>query len=124
MRGFFDDFFELGFGRAEDTIFNCDKTLDLNPATWVKTETGFKATCRTVGINPDDVKVEVTNGHINVSGESEYEGSKYNVSYRIPISDDVLSNITGLKYKTLNGLTYIYLEVERPERKKIKAVKI
>ena len=124
MTRFFDDFFELGFGRPENTIFNCDKTLDLNPVTWVKTDDGFKATCRTVGINSDDVNVEVSNGYINVSGESEYEGSKYNVSYRIPISDDVFSNIRELKYKTLNGLTYIYLYIERPEKKQIKAIKI
>lgn len=124
MRDFFDDFLTLGFGRAEDIKFNVDRTLDLNPTTWVKTENGFKATCRTVGINPDDVKVEVFDSYISVSGESEYEGSKYNIHYDIPISDDVISNIKSLKYKTLNGLTYIYLDIERPEKKKLKAIKI
>lgn len=124
MRDFFDDFFALGFGKPENIIFNSGHTKDLDPTYWSKTETGYKATCRTVGINEVDVKVILNDNYIEVSGESEYEGSKYNVSYKIPVSDEVVSNAKSLKYKTLNGLTYIYLDVERAEKKKIKAIKI
>lgn len=124
MKDFFDDFFMLGFGKPEDIIYNAGHTKDMNPANWLKTDTGYKATCRTVGINENDVKVILIDNYIEVSGESEYEGTKYNVSYKLPVSDDVISNIKSLKYKTLNGLTYIYLDIERPEKKKIKAVKI
>lgn len=121
---FWDEVFALGFGKPEYVKFNCDRTLDLSPTTWTKTDNGFKATCRTVGINPDDVKVKLEDCYIDISGESEYEGSKYNVSYMIPISDDVISNIKSIKYKTVNGLTHIYLDVERPSKKDIKILKV
>ena len=80
-------------------------------------------------LNSDKIAIEniikqAENGFIKISGETEYEGSKYNVSYELPVSDDVLSNVTKLEYKTLNGLTYIYISVNRPEKKQIVAKKI
>lgn len=120
----FDDFSLLGFGKPKDLIFNVGNTKDMYPAFWSKIENGYKATCRTVGIDSDDVKVELCNNYISVSGKSTYEGENYNVSYKIPISDDVVSNIESLKYRTLNGLTYIYLEVSKHDKKEIKAIKI
>ena len=128
MRDFFDDFYDeiftMGFGKPRKIMFNSGKTQDMNPAYWSETENGYKAVCRTVGINEDDVIVELQNNCIKISGETEYEGSKYNVSYELPVSDDVLSNVTKLEYKTLNGLTYIYISVDRPKKKEIVAKKI
>lgn len=121
---FYDDLFALGFGKPRKIIFNSGKTQDMNPAYWSETENGYKAVCRTVGINEEDVSVELKHNCIKVSGETEYEGSKYNVSYELPVSDDVLANVTKLEYKTLNGLTYIYISVNRPEKKEIKAQRI
>ena len=124
MSYFFDDFFDF-FGVPQNIIYNTGHTKDMYPTNWVKTDTGFKATCRTVGINEDDMNIELSNnGYINVYGNSEYEGDRYDISYRIPISQDVLSNIKSIRYKTLNGLTYIYLDVNEKKEKKIKAVKI
>ena len=122
MYDFLDDFF--GFGKPIDLIYNTGKTKDMNPAYWVKTKEGYKATCRTVGIAPDDVKVEMTDYNIVVSGETEYEGVEYNTSYKLPISREIIENVKSVEYKTLNGLTYIYLFVEVPERKQIKINKI
>lgn len=122
MYDFLDDFF--GFGKPIDLIYNTGKTKDMNPAYWVKTEEGYKATCRTVGIAPDDVKVEIIDFNIVVSGETEYEGVKYDTSYKLPIASEIIGNIMAVDYKTLNGLTYIYLYVEKPEKKKIKINKI
>jgi HSP20 family molecular chaperone IbpA len=128
MGTFFDDdfydLFTLGFGKPRNIKFNTERTQDMSPAHWKETESGYKATCRTVGISEDDVNVELCDGFIKVSGESEYDGSKYNVSYELPVSDDVLANISKIEYKTLNGLTHVYLSVDRPEKKKLIAQKI
>ena len=122
MYDFLDDFF--GFGKPFDLVYNTGKTKDMNPAYWSKTDKGYKAVCRTVGIAPDDVKVETDDCNIVVSGETEYEGNKYNTFYKIPISKEIMGDITNITYKTLNGLTYIQLYVETPEKKKIKINKI
>lgn len=123
MYDFLDDFFG-GFGKPFDLVYNTGKTKDMNPAYWSKTDKGYKAVCRTVGIAPDDVKVETDECNIVVSGETEYEGNKYNTFYKIPISKEIMGDIINITYKTLNGLTYIQLYVETPEKKKIKINKI
>lgn len=114
----------FGFGKPTDLIYNAGNTKDMNPVFWTKTEEGYKATCRTVGIAPDDVKVSVNECNIVVEGETEYEGSVYNTSYKLPVSKEIIGNIESIGYKTLNGLTYIYLSVETPEKKQIKINKI
>lgn len=122
MYDFLEDFF--GFGKPFDLVYNTGKTKDMNPAYWSKTDKGYKATCRTVGIAPDDVKVEIGDCNIVVSGKTEYEGVEYNTSYKLPISKEIMGDIKNIDYKTLNGLTYIYLYVETPEKKEIKINKI
>lgn len=125
MEVFYDEFFEdLMFGTPRKLAFNVDKTLDRKPTSWMETKTGYKGVCRTVGIAPEDVIVELKYGAIKVSGKTEYEGSKYDVSYEIPVAEDIISNVTEIKYKTLNGLTYIYLTVHKPEKKVLKAERI
>lgn len=113
----FDDFNNI-FGRPRHLYFNC-KTKDQMPSYWEKTENGFKATCRTVGINKKDVKVTIEDDCIKVTGETELDSYKYNCNYELPIIEEVLNNIKNVKYKTANGLTFIYLEVDKPEKKKI-----
>jgi HSP20 family molecular chaperone IbpA len=107
-----------GFGKPRNLYFNC-KTKDIMPGFWEKTETGYKCTCRTVGISPNDVTVEVEDDCIHIKGETDMDGYKYNTNYELPVSQDVLSNIKNVKYKTENGLTFIYLDIDRPEKKKI-----
>lgn len=120
----FEKIFELGFGAPKRLAFNTDRTKDMMPAHWrIMTDKdgnniGYKAVCRTVGIDEKDVKIEARDFGISVKGESEYEGQKYNTYFELPISKDVMANIKKIDYKTLNGLTYIYLYVETPEKKK------
>lgn len=113
----------LGFDYPRNFYFNC-KVKDMMPSKWEKTEDGYKCTCRTVGISPDDVKVVLDEDHITVSGETEMDGYKYNTHYVLPISKDVVSNINKVKYKTQNGITIIYIDIERPAIKKIAVEKI
>ena len=123
-----DDFF--GFGRPRALRYNAAKTKDILPACWkeMKTEegdrVGYCAICRTVGISPDDVKVEAKDFGFTVSGETEYEGEKYTQYFELPISSEIMSNIEELKYKTVNGLTYIYLYMKKKEKNSLKIEKI
>ena len=121
MYDFFDEFL---FGKPANLVYNAGKTQDMNPAYWTKTENGYKAICRTVGIAPEDVVITINEYKIVVKGETEYEGVKYNTSFELPISKEIIGNVKSIDYKTLNGLTYIYLYVETPEKKKIKINKI
>ena len=117
MYDFIDEFL---FGKPINLVYNAGNTKDMNPAYWTKTEQGYKATCRTVGIAPEDVNVTVKEYSIVINGKTEYEGCKYDTHYELPISQGVMNKITNVDYKTLNGLTYIYLCVEKPEKRDIK----
>lgn len=119
----FDDFFTWGFGKPRNLHFQT-KTKDMLPSFWEKTEDGYKCTCRTVGISPSDVKVSVGEDCIYVSGETEIDKYKYSTNYELPVSQDVLGNIKSIKYKTENGITIIYMDIDRPEKKKITIQKI
>lgn len=123
MINFLDDFLELGFGKPMNIKFN-NYTLDMQPSNWKKTESGYTAVCRTIGIDSKDVELNILENGISVKGKTEYDGYTYDVSYDIPVSKDVINNIKSITYKTLNGLTYIHLEIVRPEKSKIKISKI
>jgi len=115
---YFNDLFYL-FGKPRNLVFNCKNTKDIMPSYWEETEEGYKCTCRTVGIAPSDVHIEVKNDCIIVSGETEFDGYKYNTKYELPVAQDVLTNIKKVKCKTAYGITVIYLEIERPKKSKI-----
>lgn len=117
----FDDF--LGFGKPRGLAFNC-KNFDMMPSYWEKTNDGYKCTCRSVGINSEDLHVSVGDDYIHVEGETELDNYKYTVKYDLPVSKEILDNIKGIKYKTQNGITIIYIELEKVEKKKIKIEQI
>lgn len=129
---YFDDFFDevLGFGFPKSIVFNTGKTKDMMPCVWKEltdddgSQLGYKATCRTVGISAEDVKVEIKDDSIIVTGETEFDGDKYTQHFELPIVSDVMANIKDIKYKSLNGLTYIYLYLDKPTKKKINIQKI
>jgi len=126
MDKFFDEFFNdfnMIFGRPRNFYFNC-KTKDQMPSCWEKTENGFNATCRTVGINPSDVKVTLEDDCLKVSGETKTNDYTYNCNYELPIIEEVLNSIKSIKYKSANGLTFIYLEIDKPKRKEVKIEQI
>ena len=56
---------------------------------------------------------------ICVDGVTEYEGNKFTQHIELPISESVMADIEAINYKTLNGLTYIYLRMKKPEKKKV-----
>ena len=121
----FDDFFNFfGFGKPFDLFYNTAGTKDMSPTNWVKTETGYFCVCRTVGVNPEDVSVEVENNYIKVSGESTYNNQTYNVSYKIPVATQTMSDIQEIGYESKNGLTFIYVTTRKPEIKQIEVKRL
>jgi HSP20 family molecular chaperone IbpA len=117
----FDPFFndlEGWFSKPRHLVFQC-KTKDMMPAFWEKTEEGYKCTCRMVGIASNDVKVILKDDCIHVEGKSVLDNYEYSQSYDLPVTQDVLNNIKNIKYKTQDGITIIYIDLERPEKKKV-----
>lgn len=121
----FDGFFnELGFGKPTKLVFNT-KVKDMSPSYWDVSEDGYKGTFKTLGINPEDVKIKTKQDefgecYLVLSGESELDGYKYSTSFDIPISMDVYNNIKTIQKRTQNGITILKLILDRPNKKEIK----
>lgn len=122
MRTIFDDFddlFELGFGKAKNLKFNTNGTKDMSPAYWKKTDNGYEAVCRTVGISPEDVKVSIDGNNICVNGVTTYGSNAYDCSYELPVADSIIELIDSVEYTSKDGLTYIYLNLIQPKHREI-----
>ena len=102
----------LNFGKPVKLVFNSN-VKDMNPAHWEKTEDGYKGTFKTLGINPEDVKIEMINEYgqpsIKIEGKTEMEGYTYDTSFQIPISQEVSNSITKIQKASKNGITIIKL---------------
>jgi HSP20 family molecular chaperone IbpA len=119
-----DEFFTLGFGKPRRLIFNSN-VKDMLPSRWVKKdENTYLCTVKTLGINPEDVKIEETDYGIKVSGASEIEGYKYDTSFELPIAESIMNEIEKIQVTSKNGLTFISLKLNKPEKKKIKIEQI
>lgn len=115
----FEDFVEGWFGKPINLQFSV-KNKDMNPAFWEKTGKGYKCTIRTVGIRPSEVKVELKDDHVHIEGKSKLDNYDYSQSMDLPIVEDVRDNLKDIKYKSQDGITIIYLNVNRPQKKEIK----
>lgn len=109
---FLADFLRL-FDEPINLSFNTAGTKDMHPVNWKKTENGYRAICRTVGISKEDLKVDFVENTIRVSGKTKYNDEEYSINYSIPISREIVKNIEKINYKTENGLTYINLIVKK-----------
>lgn len=110
----------LGFGRPTRVIFNTNGIKDLNPSIWSKTEKGYKATVKTLGIESADVEI-IENG-IKVSGKNEIDGKKYDTTIELPIAEDVMNNVLEIRKQSIAGITIIELIVDKIDKKEIKIV--
>lgn len=141
LRSNFDDDLVnlMAFGFPTNIKFNTGKTKDMMPACWkvweeevptedgelnIKEKKGYKAICRTVGIDANDIKVTEEDYGICVQGETEVGGTKYSQYIELPISEDIMTNVKSIKYNSKDGLTFIYLEVDTPKKNKISIEKI
>ena len=115
----FEDLFTLGFGKPRKLVFN-SIVKDMLPTYWSKKDDKtYMCVCKTIGIDPSDVKVEETNFGLKVSGSTEVEGYTYDTYFELPIADSIMNEIEKIKVKSKNGLTFITLILDRPEKKKI-----
>lgn len=117
MRDIFDDlFFDIPlFGKPSRLVFNTP-VFDMKPTVWTKTDEGYRAIVKTLGI--DKVDVTTFDYGINIKGENEIEGSKYNVDISLPIAEDVMDDVKEIVHDTKFGITIVDLVMDRPEKKK------
>ena len=109
----------IGFGVPSRIRFNTGSTKDMMPAVWKvwkKNEgtsneyvAGYKAVCRTVGIDKEDVNVVLKENGLEVSGETVVDGTKYTQHVELPISREVVQQIDKISYFSKDGLTYIFI---------------
>lgn len=112
------------FGDVTNLLFH-NYTLDQKPVKWNETETGFRAICRTVGVEPEDVSIEVVDGGIKLQGKTVIsDDEEYSVSYSMPIAQSIMNKIESIKYESKNGLTYIYLNLHEDVKKQIPVSKM
>ena len=126
---FFNDFFDqfaLGFGRPQKKRYNTGHTQDMSPVYWRELKDddgkkiGYRATCRTVGVSPDDVKVSLKDYSIIVQGKTEFSKERiYDCYYEIPVAESIVSDIEKINFKSENGLTYVTVLVKQPVKSDI-----
>lgn len=115
----FDEFFTLGFGRPKRIVFN-SRVKDLLPSYWQKKDDKtYLCTVKTLGINPEDVIVETTDYGIKVSGSSVINDFTYDTDIELPIAESIMNEVEKIKVKSKNGLTFITLILNKPEKKKV-----
>jgi HSP20 family molecular chaperone IbpA len=126
LANFNDEFFSevLGFGKPRHFFYN-SVVKDMLPSYWSKKdEKTYTCTVKTLGINPSDISIEETEYGLKVFGETELNGFKYNTSMELPIAESIINEIEKIEFESKNGLTFITLVLNRPEKKKIKIEKI
>ncbi len=122
MSRIFDDVFDeflLGFGKPKRFIFN-SQVKDMLPSYWQKKDDKtYLCTVKTLGINPEDVIVEIIDYGIKVSGSSIVNDFTYDTCVELPIVGSIMNEVEKIKVMSKNGLTFITLILDRPEKKKI-----
>lgn len=122
MSRIFDDVFDdllLGFGKPRRLVFN-SVVKDMLPSYWSKKDDGnYMCVCKTIGIDPNDVIVEETGYGLKVSGATKIEDYTYDTYFELPIAESIMNEIEKIKVTSKNGLTFITLILDKPEKKKI-----
>lgn len=123
MYDFFDEFFPIGFRKPERFYFNTNGLKDQMPSQWQKTDYGYRAVVKVLGIEKAKVEVirdkDYGESYIKCHGESEIDGMKFNTSVELPVVNDVLANVKKIKHKTIAGICFIDLYVEQPKEEQI-----
>ena len=119
----FGDFCNPFSGTVSYLKFNSNRTQDQHPIVFQKlakddkmidkNHTVYRATVRSVGVAPKDISVKLDNKTLWVKGETGNKDSEYDFEIGYDISDDLIGQIDNIKFKSENGITYIYLFVKR-----------
>jgi HSP20 family molecular chaperone IbpA len=120
MSNIFNELMFLGLGEPTGIKFNTPNTKDIRPASyWKKVEDGYQMIARVVGINPEDINITMEEYGICLDGKTDDEGTVYTQHIELPISKDLMANITDINYEVKNGLCKIKILVKEPEYKKV-----
>jgi HSP20 family molecular chaperone IbpA len=123
MDEIFNDFLEMGFGKPKQLVFNSN-VKDMLPNYWQKKDDKtYLCTVKTLGVNPEDITVEETDYGIKVSGASTINDFTYDVSMELPIVESIMNEIEDISFTSQNGLTFITLKLNRPDKKKINIIR-
>ena len=125
MSNLFNELMFWGFGEPTGIKFNTPNTKDMRPASvWTKTENGYQMTARVVGIDPDDINITMEDYGICLDGKTDDDGTIYTQHIELPISKDLMANITDVNYEVKNGLCKLQIIVKEPEYKKVNIQRI
>lgn len=109
----------LGFGRPTRIVFNSE-VKDMLPSFWKKKDDKtYLCTVKTLGINSEDVVVETTDYGIKVTGSSIVNDFTYDTDIELPIAESIMNEVEKIKVTSKNGLTFITLILNKPEKKKV-----
>lgn len=120
MLNFFDDFHDI-FEKLTNNFSRPVK--DQQPFSVYSNDKGYVVVCNTLGIDRNDLRVNVTKEHgnphpvLSITGESKIEKINFsnNINLRIRLCTD--AQIESVSFETKNGLTFVYLKtkVHTPE---------
>lgn len=107
--------------------FNTLDTKDMKPISfkrWIEKdengleiERGAKAICRTVGIAPEDINVTLDGCCLIVDGKTETEDGDYSQHFEQSLSSSFVCSIKDVNFKSENGITTIYFELDKDSKK-------
>lgn len=86
--------------------------------------TRYRAVVLSYGVSAEDIKVEVKDKYILVSGATTTKKLPFSFECPIFVSNDIFTNMDGIKYESKDGITYVYITVKNPEVKQINIEKI
>lgn len=101
---------ELGFPKPTRLVFYTGGLKDQDPVKWEKTDFGYKATMKTLGV--EKAKIKLVDDGIEVSGKNVIDDEDFGTIMPLPLKDDVLQRIKEIKHKTIAGITIVELILE------------
>lgn len=128
MGDFFDPF--GGFDREIDRLFKLAfnrfnrPVKDMQPYSFRQTDNGYTFVINTLGINKNDVSVEIKNKkgdpyrYLTVSGETKMEKVNFENNVNISIRLITDEEIEELAYEVKDGLTIVYIKTKQEKETK------
>lgn len=119
----FDD---MLFDFIRDGYFFNSAVLDMKPAAFYKKGKDYIVEVKTLGISADDVKLELNESVLTVSGETknEYDEKSFNAKVGIKLGKQIVDNIESIDYSTKDGITYVFLRMKETKEDTIQINRI
>lgn len=78
-------------------------------APWTRSSDGrvYCTIVRSIGIDPEDMKITLVNHVVKVKGATKFGDMEYSTDFEIPLSDAFYDRVDHIEHQSRNGLTYI-----------------